>query len=85
MVFEPEAIVCHRNPKNLTEYQAKNAELCGQIDVYRVRRKHQRTIQTQHLLTLHRAGVTDRKTEAAPGMALSQSRSKRRVRKFAGR
>jgi peptidoglycan/xylan/chitin deacetylase (PgdA/CDA1 family)/GT2 family glycosyltransferase len=55
MIFEPQAIVCHRNPKNLTECHARNAELCGQIDVYRVRQKHQRTTQTEHLLALHEA------------------------------
>jgi GT2 family glycosyltransferase len=58
MMYEPQAIVCHRNPKNLTECQASNAKLCGQIDVYRVREKHQRTAQTEHLLTLHRAKRT---------------------------
>ena len=28
MIYEPQAIVCHRNPKNLTDYQAKK---CGTV------------------------------------------------------
>jgi peptidoglycan/xylan/chitin deacetylase (PgdA/CDA1 family)/GT2 family glycosyltransferase len=57
MIYEPQAIVCHRNSKNLIDYHVKTAELCAQTDVYRVREKRQRTNQTQRLLALHKGRV----------------------------
>jgi peptidoglycan/xylan/chitin deacetylase (PgdA/CDA1 family)/GT2 family glycosyltransferase len=54
MIYEPQAVVCHQNPKNLADYRASIARLGGQSDVYRVREKCQRTTQTQGLLALRR-------------------------------
>ena len=54
MIYEPEALVWHRNSKNLIDHRAKNERRQGQLDVYRVRQKGQRTPQTQRLLHLHR-------------------------------
>ncbi len=58
MIYEPQALLCHRNQKSLVEHQARNIELRGRMDVYRVREKHQRTKQTDHLLALHQSKIT---------------------------
>lgn len=54
LIYEPHALVIHRNPKNLCDFQARSAKRHGQADVYRVREKRQYTTQTQRLLRLHR-------------------------------
>jgi peptidoglycan/xylan/chitin deacetylase (PgdA/CDA1 family)/GT2 family glycosyltransferase len=55
LIYEPQAIVLHRNQKNLTDYQARVAALSGQSDVYRARQKGQRITQTQRLLRVPEA------------------------------
>jgi peptidoglycan/xylan/chitin deacetylase (PgdA/CDA1 family) len=55
MIYEPQAIVWHHNSKNLSDYQASNAELSARTDVYRMRRKRQRTTLADQALILHGA------------------------------
>ncbi len=48
-LYEPRALVCHRNPKNLIDHHLQLAKPIGRSDLYRVRQKKQRNSQTQHL------------------------------------
>ena len=52
-VFEPQAVVYHRDTKDLREYYARCWSLGGRVDVYRVCEKHQRNAQTQGLTLMH--------------------------------
>jgi peptidoglycan/xylan/chitin deacetylase (PgdA/CDA1 family)/GT2 family glycosyltransferase len=55
IVYEPAAVVYHRNPKNLIEHHLQLAAPIGRSDLYRASRKQQRNAQTQRLTSLHRA------------------------------
>jgi peptidoglycan/xylan/chitin deacetylase (PgdA/CDA1 family) len=55
IVYEPAAIVYHRNPKNLIYHHLQLAAHMGRGDLYRAARKQQRGTQTQRLTSLHRA------------------------------
>ncbi len=54
-IYEPDALVHHRNPKNLADWQGAAAAFAAQSDWYRVVEKNQRLSQTQRLTSYHYA------------------------------
>jgi peptidoglycan/xylan/chitin deacetylase (PgdA/CDA1 family)/GT2 family glycosyltransferase len=62
-IYEPGALVHHRNPKSLTDCHLQTAALSGRSDVYRVSKKQQRGVQTQRLTSYHRARLARRMKE----------------------
>lgn len=54
-LYEPGALVHHRNPKNLADSQLPRALMAGKSDLYRVRKKQQRLENTSRITTYHRS------------------------------
>jgi peptidoglycan/xylan/chitin deacetylase (PgdA/CDA1 family)/GT2 family glycosyltransferase len=60
MVYEPAAVVFHRNPKNSAGDHLRLAALQSRTDLYRVSVKGQRTAQSQRLASYHHARLVRR-------------------------
>jgi len=54
-IYEPGAVVYHRNPRNLIDNHPQLANAVGRSDLYRVLNNQQRCVQTQRLASLHRS------------------------------